>query len=564
MFSVDRRRLLLGLLLPLLLLPVRPAAAQARVQELTGTIDDANDLIFYDLYDLPAGHTLYVYAAATSGNLDTYLMLGDIDFQDIYQEDDDGGGGTNSALEYLITEGGDYTLAITRYDETTAGDFRLLIGLDAPEVMTGRAAPTGHELAVYYGALPLGAYEVTDCSRLAERPVLSGPEQRLETDYFVLHYTVEGRDAATPDFAREVSRMLDRIWKREVLELGWPPPPTDCGEGGDTRYDIYLMDILDEGMLGYSTPESVLGDNPLSHLPEEWAAYSYLVIDNDFSGYRDPFAIMLTTAVHEFNHSIQFGYDIADAGGEWYYEATAVWMETQAFPEVEDATPYVPDLFAYPDLCIGSTPDDPAHDARIYAEWLLIDSLAQDYGPGVVRRLWELIAIYEGMDSFYQLLDELGTTPQAVMQRLAVRNLLLDYDLAASFPGRVRVESVVNGFGQFGPSRSGVQELGVDYVLVTKPLVYTFAVEPPTLTLTLVGVDLAASAAYVFDLGGRGTVDTTPFDFTYLIILNTGVHRDTGSCTMTDWALTVSDGSAESPSQPEGKIWDAAHFVPAS
>ncbi len=86
-----------------------------------------------------AGETVYAYAEADGSELDTYLLLGDIDFGETFAEDDDSGGGTNSALEYRVPENGDYSLAVTRYNADSAGDFRLLIGIDAPDVLAGSA-----------------------------------------------------------------------------------------------------------------------------------------------------------------------------------------------------------------------------------------------------------------------------------------------------------------------------------------------------------------------------------------------------------------------------------------
>ncbi len=551
-----------------------PALAQGgpQIQELTGRIDSSSRVVFYTLPALQAGHTLYAYVEATSGNLDTYLALGDTPFRTILIADDDGGGGLNSAFSYTIPRDGDYSLAVTHYSDASSGDYRLVIGLDAPDIFSGKVQPTGHQIAVFdyidpddaLGLAP-GSLRITDCSLLSPRPVLSGPEQTLESKYFLLHYTTSGVDATTPALVQEVAAVLDSVWETEVIAFGWPAPPADCGEGGDLRYDIYLMEVLDsESTLGYTMPEELRGDNPNSaDLEEEWAAYSYAVLDNDFSGLDDPHALMRATLAHEFHHAIQFGYDLNDIGGEWYYEATASWMETQAAPEDEDATPYVSDLFLYPDLCIGSTPDDPQGSNRIYAEWLLIDSLAQDYGQEVVQHLWENIATHEGMDGLYQLLTDLGTTPQEMMTHFAIRNLLRHYDMAGRFPSTVYVEGEVYGPGQVTPRRSGVEQLGVDYVRIASMGVYTFSINQPTLTLTVVGIDRETQRASVFALGQRGTVDTRPFDYAYVIILNTRTHTDVDNCSMTDWVLTVSDGAATPLTPSEPKTWSSAHFVPA-
>ncbi len=562
-----------AVVLVLALLPLTPALAQGspRIQEFSGRVNDNAEVALFDARGLQTGQTLYVYVEATSGSLDTYLGLGTAGFAQALREDDDSGGDYNSALQYAIRTPGDYRIAVTRYDDTTAGEFRLLVGLDAPEVLEGRGRSTGQPFTVPAGtapreSIPLNGMGInfTDCSVLETRPSLSGPEQTLETRFFVLHYTLSGGDAVTPAYASSVAGILDSIWKREVNEFGWPAPPQDCGEGGDNRYDVYLMDTLAEGnMLGYSDPQAVLGDNPASTQREGWAAYSYLVIENDFDG--DPLAesLMKATAAHEFHHAIQFGYDLNDVGGDWYYEASATWMETQVFPEEEDASPYVGDLFATTDLCVGAMPESEQYSMRIYAEWLLMDSLAQDFGRKTIQRLWELIVDYEGMESFYHLAAELNTTPQRIMQRFAIRNLLRDYAVAGNFTTRVRVEALVGGPAEVTPRESGVQELGVDYVLVTQPGVYTFQLAEPNLTMTAVGIHPKISEAHIYDLGKRGTLDTTPYEYMYILIQNVDTHADNGACTLTDWVLTVSDGRDALPSVGEPKRWPAIYFTPA-
>jgi hypothetical protein len=166
-----------------LALPIanRTAFAQgaARVQVLTGLAETGGNAL-YVLPDLRQGQTLTAYATATSGNLDPFVALirSRADFEtlrsefvrevervtsegrdpysalpEIYDQialawDDDSGTGYDAALEYPISADGDYYLLVSRNPATeTSGEYRLLVGLDAPDVLRGDAVPTGHTIA---------------------------------------------------------------------------------------------------------------------------------------------------------------------------------------------------------------------------------------------------------------------------------------------------------------------------------------------------------------------------------------------------------------------------------
>ena len=183
------------MLLVSLTLYAGPAQAQqeGQVQQLSGRID-AGQVLIYRLPDLQAGQNLTVRMEGTSGNLDPSLALvdqnvdpealeataesaydlaltGGVDPFEALDElrdqytlawDDDSGGGLSAAFEYEIPASGEYRLliggALSFLGGGTFGDYELWIGLDAPEVLSGEAEPTGDTLALLDAeATPPGA-----------------------------------------------------------------------------------------------------------------------------------------------------------------------------------------------------------------------------------------------------------------------------------------------------------------------------------------------------------------------------------------------------------------------
>jgi hypothetical protein len=153
-----------------------------QVQELVGTLGRDEIQIFL-LPNLESGHTLYAHARGTSGNLDPVVVLVDASAEPealieshltsvreaaaegrdpvvavdesanrlFLAWDDDSGGGLASALTFPIPADGDYRLFVTsawsQVGLGTFGDYRLLIGVDAPQVMEGEAPPTSDIIA---------------------------------------------------------------------------------------------------------------------------------------------------------------------------------------------------------------------------------------------------------------------------------------------------------------------------------------------------------------------------------------------------------------------------------
>jgi hypothetical protein len=162
-----------------------PAHAQAEsagaVQELIGRATRGSN-VFYQIPNLKQGNTLYVYVEGISGNLDPFAALTDTRYEsdtlsdafwsqvdrvisegrdplealpEIYDQfavawDEDSGRGYDAALRFTVPADGDYYLLVAASPTgDTSGDFRLLVGIDAPAVLTGDAQPTGDLIAFF-------------------------------------------------------------------------------------------------------------------------------------------------------------------------------------------------------------------------------------------------------------------------------------------------------------------------------------------------------------------------------------------------------------------------------
>ncbi len=208
------------------------------------------------------------------------------------------------------------------------------------------------------------------------------PDRRWTADspHFRVHWTSEGEDAASTAYVKQVLTTLEHVWDVEVDAMGWPEPLPDGDRGGDDRADVYLLDLTD-GPYGYVSADE---DNPCAACTE---VFGWLVLENDYVGFApDPTAALQATAAHEFSHLIHMG--MAWDAEPWAYEATAVWMEQQVFPDADARTPYLVDFAAQPDLSLTDFSVrrggfDRAYGAYVWNLWL-----TSRYGPDVIRRAW--------------------------------------------------------------------------------------------------------------------------------------------------------------------------------
>ncbi|GIK41547.1 MAG: hypothetical protein BroJett011_53800 [Chloroflexota bacterium] len=383
------------------------------------------------------------------------------------------------------------------------------------------------------------------------RPALSGPVKTHASEHFLIHYTLQGEDAVArtdddgndlPDFVEAVAEALEFSWQRQVEAMGWRPPLLDEGEGGDSKLDVYLEDQSDlfgsGDLFGYTdTFGGFVGDNPVTPREEATSAYGYLSLDNDYDPDQfdlyelDPLDAMRTTVAHEFNHALQSAYDDNDPYA-WIYEATAVWMEDELYPELGGGRSYLADYMDAPDLCPLSMGRDD-QDVRWYGGWILLRYLAEQHGgPETIRRLWENMAELDGLTALVTTLREQNVTLTELLVNFAVANLLKS-DCPANAPycyahgsdylrpyveGSLRVEA---GAAKTFVPKDGVQHFGADYIRLKSdgPIRLTFRGSPAgEWQLRLVGLTGETAEVIPWTESSPTTADPSAFEKLYFYV----------------------------------------------
>ncbi len=120
------------------------------VEESAGALTAAAPTASLNLADLDAGQSLTVYVEATSGNLIPMIALRDFGGKAL-EAGNLGGQEPRATLAYTTTESAvGYTLVVqagSLPDGTvTEGGYRVLVGLNAPDVLTGQAQPQGEKI----------------------------------------------------------------------------------------------------------------------------------------------------------------------------------------------------------------------------------------------------------------------------------------------------------------------------------------------------------------------------------------------------------------------------------
>ena len=239
-------------------------------------------------------------------------------------------------------------------------------------------------------------------------PTLSGtvsgnePTQLSSGGHFLIHYTTSGADApdvtainkysglglaTSQDWVTQVGDRFEAAYAFYLLPGGRGYHPSANFPG--KPLDVYLLDLASQGAYGFTQS----GD-PAPSAGYPYAYTAYIEIDKDFTNglytptVYTPLQSLEVTSVHEFHHTIQYGYNYYF--DVWYAEATSTWYENELYPEVKQLYSYIPGWFSDStrqiDLSANFT--NFAHEA--YGRWLFNRYLAEAHNTlDVVRSIWE-------------------------------------------------------------------------------------------------------------------------------------------------------------------------------
>ena len=243
--------------------------------------------------------------------------------------------------------------------------------------------------------------EFTDGQQKVLKVLLSRPITDTSfvtpSGFFRVHYNVFGSQA--PGYSlTQLAIALDSAYNFEVNYLGYPPPPSDNGAGGDDKYDVYIQNLggPSSGSYGYTEFENevVPGSN-------RWT--SYMVIDNDYAGYyTSGINGARVTVAHEFHHSIQGGDYIYRDEDRFFYELTSTSMETFVYNSIHDYFAYLNDYFRYTNKSFAT------NDGYDLAIWNIF--LKNKYGFDILKKQWQLMPKFRALNAINNSLIDYGST----------------------------------------------------------------------------------------------------------------------------------------------------------
>ncbi len=263
-----------------------------------------------------------------------------------------------------------------------------------PTPLSAGAAAGNRDATVALRDLAVALPSLQGADRAAAKALLARPSDKNDRNYFgkeaaaspicdaqfCVHWTDKGKNApVNGTFLNNILNAMALSYSRENVDLGWKKAKSDGklgsrnGKGKDGQVDVYVED-LGKNLYGYASPDG--GQRGMKR-------YAYLVLDNNYVGFpTPPTESMQVTVAHEYNHILQFNYDVYE--DVWLFEDTATWAEEQVYPGINDYLNYIPAFSAKPDIPMTGS------SIKIYSEAIWNHWLSYKYGNDLIRRVWEV------------------------------------------------------------------------------------------------------------------------------------------------------------------------------
>ena len=282
----------------------------------------------------------------------------------------------------------------------------------------------------------------------------------LASENFVLRW---GADVDEAD-AESTLEELEKAWEIEIVRLAYPEP---------VGTPTYLMNVY-VGSTGGNTPTDL---GAAGYYTVDTAGYPMLVLSADTVA--DLEGNRATTSAHEFFHAVQhsIGSPYAFGTGEkgaWWWEATAVWINTRVNPEASGVGDYLLGWTFFPHLSVDhyQYPDGVLLEGyHAYGAFLFVDHLGS---AEIVRHSWLDADDPDPLVVLDRLLDEEGRSVEEVLVDLWPRVLSWDLDdgesyaathaeWAEEFPAQDQRLGLVLEAGIFGSPDALCQRYGASY-----------------------------------------------------------------------------------------------------
>ena len=238
------------------------------------------------------------------------------------------------------------------------------------------------------------------------------------------HFVVEWDSGISESQANDFLDALEHAYDVEITELGWLAPASDSR---------YLMPAyVQQGNYAgaYTTVQSCGG-----------VQAPYIVA---YSGSFSAGNWYETMALHEFNHSSQFGYGYAFEFFWW--GATATYIEEQVLPSSNWWSTYVAGYADHPEMAMSAmsqSDQDIFYHMYGMAMWAFYLDEYQG-GTDLVRQTWEESSGHGGQYTYSQedVLRDLGYDYNSAYADFVARNAAMDYREHRYFTEVDEVDSV--------------------------------------------------------------------------------------------------------------------------